>query len=323
MEEGDSYSAFTSKVSKRKELVVGLSLPSMKEPRWVRDKEAMEAYAKDKGIILKVETNDYDADKQAAQVENLISQGIDVLILPPIDTLAAAELVEKAHKAGIKVICYEALARNSDVDLFVAFNNIRVGELQGRYITEKIPKGNYIILSGIPDIGYKEGVMEFVQPLVNIGNIKIVADRIIRLENPGTAFNIVRDALIANNNKIDAIFTPNDSVAGAVIEALKAQGLAGKVAVTGVNADLTALSRIIEGTQLMTVFKDTRELAKAAMEAAVKLSNEGIIKIDKTINNGNIDVPAILISPIAIDKTNIDKVLIDSGYYTKEEVYKR
>ena len=165
--------------------------------------------------------------------------------------------------------------------------------------------------------------MEFIQPLVNIGSIKIVADRTVKAENPSAAFNIVKDVLIAHNNKIDAILAPNDSVAGAVIEALKEQGLAGKVPVTGLGADLTAIRRIIEGTQLMTVFKDSRELAKAAMDAAIKLYNGEAIKITRTINNGKIDVPSILIAPIAIDNTNIDKVIIDSGYYTKEEVYKK
>ena len=145
-------SDFTNKTVKRKEVVIGLSLPTQREERWVRDKEFMEEYAKNKGVTVKVENADFDAAKQASQVENLIAQGIDVLILVPIDPLAAADMVEKAHKAGIKVISYDGLVENSDLDLYIAFNKIKVGELQGKFLIEKVPKGNYIIMSGDPDI---------------------------------------------------------------------------------------------------------------------------------------------------------------------------
>ncbi len=112
-------------------------------------REVMEEYAKNKGVTVKIENADFDAAKQASQVENLISQGIDVLILVPIDSLAAADIVEKAHKAGIKVISYDRLIKNSDLDLYISFDNIKVGELQGKFLIDKVPKGNYIIMQEI------------------------------------------------------------------------------------------------------------------------------------------------------------------------------
>ena len=129
------------------------------------------------------------------------------------------------------------------------------------------------------------------------------------------AFKIVEHSLI--ENKIDAILAPNDATAGASIEALKAQGLAGKVPVTGQDAELSAVQRIVQGTQAMTVFKDTRQLARVAIDAAIRLANQEALEINDTV----VSVSSILLTPITIDKTNIDPVLIDSGYYTKEEVY--
>ena len=315
-------SDFTNKTAKREELVIGLSLPTQREERWVRDKNIMEEYAKNKGVTIKVENADFDAAKQALQVENLISQGIDVLILVPIDPLAAAAMVEKAHKAGIKVISYDGLVENSDLDLYMSFNKIKVGELQGKSLIEQVPKGNYIILSGGNDTMFKKGAMKYIQPLADKKDINIVTDEAVKNWDPKIAFKIVEDALIANKNKIDAILAPNDAIAGAAIEALQAQGLAGKVAVTGQDAELAAARRIIQRTQLMTVFKDTRELGKAAIDAAIKLANGEEVEVTDNVYNGKIDVPSILITPIAIDKNNINSVLIASGYLNQNEVYK-
>lgn len=321
LQQGNYDCSFIKKIRDRKDIVIGVSLPNQREARWVKDKEAMEAYANEKGVTLKMEFNEFDAAKQKSQVEDLISQGIDVLIFVPDDVLGAAELVEKAHNAGVKVISYDNLVRNSDPDLYISFNNIRVGELQGRYLTEKVPRGNYIVMSGDPGgTIFKEGAMEFIQPLVNIGNIKIVTDKVIKGWEPTIAFNVVKDSLITNKDKIAAILAPNDATAGAAIEALKEQGLAGKVPVTGQDADLAAVERIIEGTQLMTVLKDTRELAKSAIDAAIKLAKGEVVNTNTTVNNDKINVPAILVNPIAIDKNNINSVLIGSGYYKKEDI---
>ncbi|MEQ8156829.1 MAG: substrate-binding domain-containing protein [Clostridiaceae bacterium] len=317
-----AYSGLRKKHKNRKHSVIGVSLPTQREERWVRDKEVMEAYAKDKGITLKIEIADFDSTKQASQVEKLISQGIDVLIIAPVNPFTAAVLAEKAHKAGIRVVSYDSLIVNSDLDMYVAFDRRKVGELQGKYLVTKVPRGNYIIMSGDPGTLFKEGAMEYIEPLVSIGNINIVTDKMVKGWDPKNAYNIVKESLITANNKVDAVLAPNDATAGAAIEALQEQGLAGKVAVTGQDADLAAIQRIIQGTQSMTVFKDTRELARRAMEVASKLSAGEPVYADTKVNNGKMDVPSILISPEPIDKNNIDSVLIESGYLKKEDVYK-
>ena len=327
LQECNSLYNFINKTTKREKIIIGISIPTQKTEKWVREKEYMEKYAMSKGVTAKIENAEFDAAKQASQVDDLISQGINILILAPVDSVAAADIVEKAHEVGIKVIAYDRVIKNSDLDLLVNFNNMRIGELQGKYITEKVPRGNYIILSGDPrDDNVKlitEGRMEYINPLVLRRDIKIVTDKAVMNWDPVIASKIVEDSLVANQNKIDAVVAPNDDTAGAVIQALEAQGLAGKVAVTGMDGELSAIQRIVQGTQSMTVLKDIRELVKASINAAIKLANGEAIDVDGTVNNGKIDVPTIFVTPTSVDKSNIDSTIIGSGYYTKEQVYKR
>lgn len=311
----------------KKKIVIGISLPTQREERWVRDKETMESYAKEKGVTLKVQVADTDTAQQASQVENLISQGVDVLILAPADAEAAAQSVDKAHSAGIKVISYDRLITDSDVDLYMSFDNEKVGELQGEYITKQVPKGNYIVMAGAPTDNnatlFKQGAMKYIQPLVDKGDIKIVANQAVDNWEPTNALKIVENALTANKNNVQAILAPNDGTAGAAINALAAQGLAGKVPVTGQDSELTAAQRIVKGTQSMTIFKDTRLLGKAAIDAAIKIANkESVDTNGKTVNNKKKDVPSVLLDAVVVTKDNIDDVLINSGYLKKADVYK-
>ncbi|WP_238881942.1 sugar ABC transporter substrate-binding protein [Clostridium sp. YIM B02551] len=304
---------------------IGVSLPLQQEERWIKDLEAMKQRAKEIGVSLDVRLA-RDENEQKAQVDELIMKGsIGVLIIAAINPLAFESLVDKAHKSNIKVIAYDRLIKNSDLDLYITFNNERVGELQGRYLIEKVPKGNYIILSGDPEDNnaklVKEGAMAFINPLVTLRDIKIVTDKAVDNWDPKIAYGFVKEALIANKNSVNAVLAPNDDIAGGAIDALKEQGLAGKVAVTGQDADFQAIRRIIEGTQSMTVFKDTRELGKVAIESAKKLALGEAIDSTDTINNGKTDVQSIFISPTLVTKDNLVQILINSGYLKKEDVY--
>lgn len=312
---------------KSKKIRIGLSLPTQREERWVRDKKSMEAYAQEKGAELLVQVSDADARLQANQVENLLTQGIDVLILAPHDSKAAATLVDHAHKEGVKVISYDRLILESDVDLYISFDNVGVGKIQGKYITEKVPGGKYVILSGAPTDNnaklFKKGAMEYIQPLIDSGKIDVVLDQAVDNWEPKNALRLVEQALTKSNNNIDAILAPNDGTAGGAIEALATQGLAGRVPITGQDAQLDAAVRIVKGTQSMTVFKDTRMLGNAAIDAALKIVNGSFPETKgKTVNNGKFDVKSLLLTPIEVNKENINKMLIESGYLKKEDVYK-
>lgn len=315
-----------SQIFSASKIKIGLSLPTQREERWVRDKEKMEAEAKRLGVDLRVQITDNDAAKQVAQCENLISQGIKVLILAPHDASSASVIVDKAHKAGIKVISYDRLVMNCDVDVYISFDNVKVGEIQGQYITKLVPKGTYVVLAGSPTDNnaklFREGAMKYIQPLADKGDIKIVMDQFVKDWQPAEAQKLMEQALTANNNKIDAVLAPNDGTASGCIQALAAQGLAGKVPITGQDAELAAAIRIVQGTQTMTVYKDTRALGAEAIATAIKYAKGQKVATNSTVNNNKIDVPSILLTPVAVDKSNLDKVLIDSGYLKKEDVYK-
>lgn len=321
---------FTFSLGARAEsLKIGLSLPTQSEERWVRDKKAMVEAARKEGVDLRVQITNNDAAKQIAQSENLIAQGIKVLILAPHDAESAGVIVTKAKKAGIKVISYDRLALSSEPDLYISFDNEKVGEVQGEYLTKLVPKGQYVILSGAPTDNnsrlYYRGAMKFIKPLIDKGDIRIVMDQSVKDWQPAEAQKIVEQALTASTNKVDAILAPNDGTAGGAIQALTAQGLAGKVPVTGQDAELTAAIRIVQGSQTMTIFKDTRILGAKAVNLATKLAKGESIdsEITTRLNNKKIDVPSVLLPVTVVDKASLDKTLIDSGYLRRELVYKK
>jgi D-xylose transport system substrate-binding protein len=311
------------------DIKVGLSLPTQREERWVKDKKVMEAEAKKAGIDLRVQVTDNDAAKQVAQCENLISQGVKVLILAPHDASSAAVIIDKAAKAGIKVISYDRLVTNSTLDYYyLSFDNVKVGELQGEFITKKQPKGSYIVLAGSPTDNnaklFREGAMKFIKPLADKGDIKIVMDQFVKDWQPSEAQKLCEQALTANQNKIDAVLAPNDGTAGGCIQAMAAQGLAGKVPITGQDAELSGAIRIVQGTQSMTIFKDTRELGKRAVQMALELAQGKAIETHgQVVNNGKKDVPSVLLTPFIVTKDNLDELLINSGYLPREKVYKK
>ncbi|MFW6026901.1 MAG: sugar ABC transporter substrate-binding protein, partial [Candidatus Woesearchaeota archaeon] len=259
---------------------IGVSLPTQSTERWVRDKEAMEDLGEKKDDIdVKVQNANQDAEKQLSQCTNLMTQGIDVLILAPYDATSAASIVENAQSNDVPVISYDRLIIDtSSLDAFVAFDSVKVGELQGKYITDVAPKGKYVVLSGAAtDYNaklFKKGAMKHIQPLADKGEIDIVMDQSVENWDPSNALKLMENALTDNDNNIDAVLAPNDQTAGAAIEALASQKLDGEVPITGQDATESGAQRIVEGTQSMTILKDTRKLAKEAIEVA-RLLGEG------------------------------------------------
>jgi len=318
--------AVALRLAMAKQMRIGVALPTQRDERWVRDAETMREFAKKNKIDLRMQISDNDAAKQMSQCENLLAQGIDILIIAPHDATSAAEIVDEAHKEGIKVISYDRLVLDTDVDLYISFDNFQVGVLQGKYLTNLAPKGNYIVLGGAPTDNnakmFKGGAMSVIKPLADKGDIKIVMDQWVADWQPTVAMNLVQNALTANNNKIDGVLAPNDNTAGGVIQALAQAGLAGKVPVTGMDAEVTAAQRVVKGTQSMTVFKDTRLLAETALKAAIKMVNGQDPGATSKVNNNKMDVLSILLTPVVVDKNNLDAVLIDSGYLKKSDVYK-
>jgi len=307
-------------------ILIGLSMDTLQEERWQRDRDLFVAKAKELGAEVEVQSANSDDAKQIAQAESLISQGVDVLVVIPHDAEATAAIVEKAHAAGVKVIAYDRLIKNSDVDLYVSFDNERVGQMQAEAIVKLVPKGKYVYIGGSETDNnahlFKKGAFDVLQPYIERGDIELVYDQWTKDWNPAVAMANMENALTANNNQIDAVVAANDGTAGGVIQALAAQGLAGKIPVSGQDAELAACQRIVEGTQTMTVYKPIKLLAEKAAELAVAMAKGEQIQTDRTVHNGKIDVPSILLDPISVDKTNIDQTVIADGFHSREDVYK-
>ncbi|MWC28859.1 D-xylose ABC transporter substrate-binding protein [Paenibacillus sp. MMS18-CY102] len=309
-----------------KKIVIGLSLDTLQEERWQKDRDFFKAEVERLGGEVEVQAANGDDAKQIAQAENLISQGVDLLVVVPHNAEATAAIVEKAHAAGIKVLAYDRLIKNSDVDLYVSFDNEKVGELQAQAILKLAPKGKFVYIGGSETDNnahlFKQGAFNVLQPLIDSGDIQVVFDQWTKEWNPANALANMENALTANNNGIDAVIAANDGTAGGVIQALTAQGLAGKIPVSGQDAELAAAQRIVEGTQAMTVYKPIKKQAEIAAQMAIKMAKGEDPGADKKLNNGKIDVPSVLLDPVAVDKSNIDATIIADGFHSKEDVYK-
>jgi D-xylose transport system substrate-binding protein len=310
-----------------KPVTIGFSMDTLKEERWQRDRDLLVKYAEDHGAKVLVQAANGNDSLQNEQAENLLTQGVDVLIVVAHNAETAATIVDSAHKSGVPVIAYDRMIRNSDVDLYVAFDAVRIGEQQSQYAVQHVPKGNYVLIGGSPAdnnaLLLREGQMKPLKPLVDNKDIKIVSDQFAKDWQAIEALKIMENALTRNHNQVDAVVVSNDGTAGGAIQALGEQKLLGKVLVTGQDADLAACQRIVEGSQTMTVYKPIEALATKAADLAVKLAKkEAVTEPTKPVNNGRKDVPSILLEPIQVDKANLDATVIKDGYQKREDVYK-
>ena len=312
------------------ELVVGLSLPTQQEERWVKDKEAMEEYAKELGLTLKVQVANADQAQQAQQVENLLTQGIDVLIFAPHDASASAELVKKANEEGVPVISYDRLVTGTDLlDYYLSFDNFKVGELQGKYFTENVESGNIMLFAGAPTDNnatlFFNGAMSVIQPKVDSGDYTVLGGSDfaqVATDNwvPANAQNRAVNVLTANPDaEIAGVLAPNDGTAGGIIEAFKSAGVDLPV-ITGQDSEVAAVKRIVKGEQSMTIFKDTRALAKKAIEMAKELAAGNAVETNGTVDNGSVEVQSVLLEPDVITIENYQEKLVDSGYIDASEL---
>src|SRR2546427_10081036 len=304
---------------------IGFSMDTLKEERWQRDKDLVEKRAKEIGAEVNVQVANGSDSEQIKQAENMLTQGVDVLIVAPHNGEIAASIVEAAHKQGVPVISYDRLIKNSDVDLYVSHQVVKIGEMQAKYALDHAPKGNYVLIGGSQTdnnaILLVQGQMNILQPAVDRGDIKIVTMQYAREWLASEALRITEDALTKNNNNIQAIVASNDGTAGGAISALP-PSLIGKVLVTGQDAALDAVQRIVEGKQTMTIYKPIQPLAFSAVDSAIKLARGEKIDAKDKSNNGKNDVPSILQEPIVLDKNNVMQTVIKDGYHKLEDVYK-
>src|SRR5213082_1754946 len=250
---------------------IGFSMDTLKEERWQRDKASVEQRCKEVGAECEIQVANGDDAVQTKQCDNLLTKGVDVLIIAPHNGQIAASIVEAAHKQGVPVISYDRLIRNADVDLYVSHQVVKIGQMQAQYALDHAPKGNYVLIGGSPTdnnaLLLMEGQMNMLQPAVDKGQIKIVAKQFAREWLASEALRIMEDALTKNNNDIQAVIASNDGTAGGAISALPPP-LVGKVLVTGQDASLDAVQRVVEGKQTMTIYKPIQPLAFSAVDSS-------------------------------------------------------
>jgi len=250
----------------------------------------------------------------------MIKAGIKVLVLMPRDTTKASRMVDAAKSANIKVISYDRLVQNSDVDLFVSFDRLEIGWMQAEYLVKQVPRGNYVLIAGSPrDEGAKtlhDAQMSVLQRYINRGDIKVIADAYTKDWLPSEAYLFMLKAIDSAQGQIAAVLASNDGLAGGAIQALREHNLAGKVAVSGQDADLAAVICIAQGAQSMTVYKPIVNEAAIAAEEAVRLAKGEKAHAVGTMSNGKVKVPTIMLKPVVVTKDNIKTTVVKDGFQT-------
>jgi len=324
---------------------VGIAMPTKSAERWIQDGGNMKKILEEKGYKVDLQYAEDVVENQISQIENMITKGVDVLVIASIDGKSLTNVLEGAKAQNIPVISYDRLIMDTDhVNYYVTFDNYKVGQLQGKYIEEKLGlkegKGPYNIelFAGSPDDNnayfFFDGAMSILKPYMDKGQL-IVQSGQTKFEQVATlrwddslAQSRMDNILSAHytDKRLDAVLSPYDPISLGVISSLKGVGYGTKdkplPLITGQDADLASIKSIVAGEQTQTIFKDTRKLAEKAVEMieALLSGKEPEVNDTKSYDNGVKVVPAYLLEPVSVDITNYKEVLIDSGYYTEEQI---
>ncbi len=308
----------------KQEVRIGFSIENTKGERWQTDLEQFQQRAHELGASVIVRSANGNDDLQFKQVRELLDSGIDVLVFLPHDTGKAARFIDSAHARHVPVISYDRLVTNAAVDLYVGFDLFSVGVLQAQALVERAPKGTYLLLGGSPlDANSKvvrAGQMKVLRPLIERGDIKVVSDIWVPEWSATEAYMLVAQALHSQQAPLTAIVASNDAIAGGAIQALEDKSWSGKVLVSGQDADLAAIERLFEGTQLMTVYKPVGNEARTAAEAAVQLARHQKVEGSTAVVNGGRKADAILLTPIAVTEENAKSTVFKDGFQKLETV---
>ena len=313
------------KVERR--LKIGFAMDTLKEERWQRDHDAFKAHCEKMQVDCVITVANNKADKQANDVDNLLTQGVDVLVIAPHDATQAASMVDKAKAQDVPVISYDRLINSDKIDLYISHQVPVIGRKIAEYALQNVPRGNYVMVYGASTdnnaVIMKKEQLAVLQTAIDKGDIRIVADNFITDWRPDEAMKMAENALSRNNDDIQAFVVSNDGMAGGVASALKNRGLEGKVLLTGQDAALDALQRIAEGLQSMTVYKPIIPLASGAVEAAIKLASKEPLDT-KPFMNDTIGkaISAILLEVATVDKSTLMDSVIKDGFAKFDDVYK-
>jgi putative multiple sugar transport system substrate-binding protein len=325
---------------------VGISMPTKTSTRWISDGESMVKAFQALGYETDLQFADNDIPNQLAQIENMVTKGANILIIASIDGTTLSDVLQQAHDKGILVIAYDRLiSKTANVDYYATFDNFGVGVIQGTQIETalglKDGKGpfNIELFGGSPDdtnaFYFYDGAMSILKPYVDSGKLVVVSGQ-MGMDKVGTLrwlaataqarMDNLLSAFYSSGKKVDAVLSPYDGLSIGILSSLKGVGYCTAAqpcpVVTGQDAEVASVKSMIAKEQRFTVFKDTRELAKqtAAMVDAALKGTKVPVNDTKTYNNGVKIVPSYLLTPISVDISNYQKVLVDSGYITADQL---
>jgi D-xylose transport system substrate-binding protein len=311
-------------------ITVGVSWANFQEERWKADEAAIKGALEAAGATYKSTDAQSSATKQQSDIESLITDGVDVLIIVPWDVEAIHTAIDSASAEGIPTIAYDRQFEDAR-SFYMSFDNVEVGRMQARSVLKAAPTGVYAIIKGNPGDSnpefLRQGIGEILDPAIAAGDISICDGCEVYTDGwkPENAQKNMEQILTAQDNKIDAVVSENDGMAGGVVAALTAQGLQG-IPVSGQDGDKAALNRVALGTQTVSVWKDVRTLGALAADAAIRLAKDpDMTKIPNSTvfdkGEAGVAMQSLLIPPVPIEKDNLN-VVIDAGWITKDEVCK-
>ncbi len=313
---------------------IGLSFSDFATERWPVEQALMTKLAAAQGAQVVSQVANHDAKLQNDQIENMALQGVNVIIIIAEDGAAAATAVDEAVKSGVKCIAYDRLIKSTNISAYISFDNTEVGRAEARGVIKVVDHGNFMLLGGSPTdnnaVLVRNGQMEVLKPLIDSGKFKIVADQWVDNWDPPTATKIMENVLTAQHNKIDAVVASNDGTALGALQAMKAQGLAGTVPISGQDATAAGCNSIVRGEQTVTVYKDVRLLSPMAIDMAIKLAKgqqiEGLKMYslaDLTLDKKQVgQVPCKFLPVVQVDKSNVYDQIVKSGFQSYDDVYR-
>ena len=301
--------------------LIGMSLDSFLIERWQRDRDVFVSTASELGAEVNVQIANGDANEQVSQIEYFIKKDVDAIVVVAVDCYGLSDIVQKARDAGIYVISYDRLIMNANSDLYISFDNEMVGTMMAEALVANLPAGSNILsICGSPTDQNVSQANRGFDAVIAKSDLNVIVQEYAPNWLAETAYSVVNKAL-ADGLVFDGVRCGNDDLASQAFLALSEHRLASTVKLVGQDADLAACQRIVEGTQLMNVYKPVEKLAKEAAEMVVKLVRGESLAVSDTIFDGVYTVPYKKLVPIMVTRDNIDEVIIDGGFHRREQVY--
>ena len=317
----DPESKEITPTTKDEACTIGLSFDSFVIERWTRDRDVFVSTANELGAEVNVQSAGGDVATQISQIKYFIEIEVDAIVIITADAYALTDVLKDARSKGIPVICYDRLVMNAGADLYISFNNVSVGKQMAQAICDNVEDGGTIIEIMGPESDYNVAqVMSGFDAVCEEHGMNIPLKYNCDNWKPELAYDFVNENF-EEISQADAIMCGNDALAGEAIHALAERGYAGIIYVTGQDGDLEACQRLVEETQLVTVYKPVEKLARLAAECAVKLARGQSLEFSEIFFDGTQSIPYIAIEPSAVTIDNLDEVIIDSGFHLREEVY--